>query len=537
MPRIPTYDGPQVQETALRTPQAQAVDVGAGGRAMARALQDVGTEIDKVIDRDTTDEAFKLEAQIRSDWQVQRSKLRQQYKGDQADGYAEAEKQWWDDAPTKYGQNASPLARRKADKAIQTYRLQTQADTLGYVEGEKGKAREANFLTLQDKVIEDGSLGVTPDTALTAGTQVQQQLRDNAIRYAATNGLGSDVGERMASQALSRYHASVAYRLMQTPSGAAKAREYLTEFGAAIPLEARTKLELAAKGEEDNQFAQTFAAEQAGAPLSEQLAAAAKITDPDRKEKTLLAVKQNHALVEQAKREAEKGAGDQAWQLVGQGKRVPEAILVNMDGRERVQLQEHLRTKAERASDRAAAKEAKTDPKFFAQLLDEARDNPEAFAARRLEPLADKLAKSDLAGIMRLQNDIREPAKQKAAITNVQAISTRTAGMAKPVGEKFRGAALAAFDEFQQEKDRSPTPAERKQILDDLQTEMVLERDYWFDTTKPKFQMTPEELAQAKPVQSQAPASSGKFTVGKVYKDAKGNRAVYQADGTWKPAP
>jgi hypothetical protein len=33
------------------------------------------------------------------------------------------------------------------------------------------------------------------------------------------------------------------------------------------------------------------------------------------------------------------------------------------------------------------------------------------------------------------------------------------------------------------------------------------------------------------------PAGSGKFTVGKTYVDGNGNKAVYQADGTWKAAP
>jgi hypothetical protein len=42
------------------------------------------------------------------------------------------------------------------------------------------------------------------------------------------------------------------------------------------------------------------------------------------------------------------------------------------------------------------------------------------------------------------------------------------------------------------------------------------------------------DLANLQKQQAGSPQPTGKFNVGKVYTDAKGNKAIYQADGTWK---
>ena len=90
MPRIPTYEGPQVRSEALRPVYQRAPDLISGARQIAQALAAGAEMLDRRIERDAQDEAFKLELQVRTDYQRQRAALRDQYKGDQADQYGTA---------------------------------------------------------------------------------------------------------------------------------------------------------------------------------------------------------------------------------------------------------------------------------------------------------------------------------------------------------------------------------------------------------------------------------------------------------------
>ena len=82
MPQVPTYDGPQVRTQALQPVFQRTPDVSSGAQAIARGLGQVAEVADQRAQRDAQDEAFKLELQIRTDWQKQRAALREQYKGE-----------------------------------------------------------------------------------------------------------------------------------------------------------------------------------------------------------------------------------------------------------------------------------------------------------------------------------------------------------------------------------------------------------------------------------------------------------------------
>ncbi|MGK5643592.1 hypothetical protein ACSNOK_36070, partial [Streptomyces sp. URMC 126] len=65
------------------------------------------------------------------------------------------------------------------------------------------------------------------------------------------------------------------------------AQAYYDANKAEIKFEHQSRIEQVIKGEADNKFASQFAASVANKPLGDQLAEAAKITDPERREKTL----------------------------------------------------------------------------------------------------------------------------------------------------------------------------------------------------------------------------------------------------------
>lgn len=547
MPSIPIYRQ-QLQTEGLRVPQApRSIDASSGAAALGRAGMQAVDALDRIADRDATDEAFKLELQVRTEWQQHRSKLREQYRGDQADQYAEAARQWWDDTARRLGSETSPRVREKAGKVLGQYRLQQENDTLSFVEGEKSRAREINFRTLQDTIISEATQGVTPTNAAQRGAMTAAQIQRNAVEYAAKNGLDSSVGEAMARDQLGKFHAGMLFSLAQAPGGAAAAREYMTQFGGTLPMEVRTRLDNAIRGEEDNAFAKDFVSKHANKPLADQLAAAGSINDPERKAKVIQEVKNTHALLEASRREAEKGAADQAWQLVAQGKRVPEVVLQAMDGRERVQLQDHLRQRAEQAADRAKGKSVKTDWAVYEDVREKlAKGEPV-----RVSAYSTQIAPGDLEKLIDYKTRKEDPKKAPEVASTEQQISAYVAQM-RLGGEsnaqkrgKFTAAAQDLFNEHLKRTGKEPSFEERQKILDGLVTEVVLKKGIIWDDTAPAYTLPREQLRERTKadanVQSQAsakpkPGQTG-FTVGQVYRDANGNRAVYQADGTWKPAP
>ena len=369
MPRIPTYEGPQVRTEALRPSFQRTPDVSSGTTALANALTTGAQILDRRIERDAQDEAFKLELQVRSDYQSQRAALREQYKGDQADQYSAAMADWWKKAPDQYGKSASPMARQIANKALGQLALQSQADTLGYVESEKTKAREINFRTLQNQIISDAGSTVNAGNAQALAATTRQQILDNAIRHATLMGAKDPAatGKLMADELLGKYHADVAVALASKPGGAEAAKSYLLQHGSAIPLDVRTRVDQAVQGELENQTATREAARVASLPFDQQLTTIAKIENTNVREKALQRVRENQAMVMAAQQERERKASDQAWQLVGQGKTVPEALLAQMDGKERVSLHEHLREKAKRD---AAGIPVKTDWATYVEARD-----------------------------------------------------------------------------------------------------------------------------------------------------------------------
>lgn len=489
MPQVPVYNELQVRQAPLQPVFQQPVDVSSGARTMGQGLMQVADAADKIDYRDSQDAAFKAEAQMREDWQQQRAKLRQQYKGDQADQYKAAADEWWAKARETYGAQLSPRAQALAGKSFGAYKAAQDADTFAYVDQQKTYAREVNFKTLQSTTMREAIQNATPETAGAIATTTADLLRKNAIAYAAANGLSSDVGEANARHDIDLMHKSIALTLASRQDGLAAAQQYITENSKdMLPADrdaVNRQIELTAK---------------------------------------------------QASVEREKKASDTAWQLVGQGRRVPESVLSQMDGRERVQLQDHLELKAKRL---AEGKSVKTDVNVLAGILDMARDNPDAFSQLKLATLTEKISGPDIEQLGTLQ---RSMTKDKAVVTSAQLVGSYTKGMPTPKKAAFEQTFYNTLLEFKDKNQRNPTDKEQKAMIDDL----MMRRDnaWWQFGDKAKWEMSPEEQASAKFVpgpRASAPAeqtqkpTADQFVTGQVYRDKNGNRAKYLGGGKWEP--
>jgi hypothetical protein len=520
MPVVPTYE-PRVREQALEGGFQRAPDVGRGLMQAGEAMTRVADVADRIDLRDAQAKAFDAEAKITSEWLNWDAQARRKYRGQNVDGYAQAAEEWWAKAAETYGKELDPRARALVSKSLAEKRLQAINSVGTFINAEKERFADEAYAADVATTIQ---FGVTSGDVASAA----QQIREKAAILGARKGWTTEQVQAEALKNLSAMHLAQITKLAESNAEAAQA--YYDANKAEVDFAHQARIEQVIKAEADNQFAAQFAASVANKPLGDQLAEAAKITDPARREKTLIQIRNNYALVKQAEQERENAAAAQAWQLFAQGKKIPEEILSQMFWRDRVQLQEAQRTRAERL---AAGRSVKTDPVRLAELLDMARDNPEEFKRLRLATLTEQIGSSDLEQLARLQRDMLSPDKEQGAITTLQAISIYTRDMDKSTAALFQSEALNAIDRFQIEKKRPPTIEERRKILDDLVVEGVIERRFWFDTTKRRFEMTPEERARA--TFPRATPQASQFTVGQVYRDAKGNRAKYLGNGKWEP--
>lgn len=519
MATIPTYE-PRLREQALEGGFQRAPDVSSDLMRAGSGMMSLGVAAGRYAEKEARVKADEADAAITTQWLQWDAENRNKYRGANADGYTQAAQEWWKKTAETYGKDLDPMARQMASGSLVRKQGAAMANVTQFVGAEKERHAVDTFGA---KLATSIQFGVT--TGDVVGTAAG--IRRDVAAFGAERGWTTEMVQAEQLKHLSAMHLAQITKLASTD--AAAAQTYYQANKGEVAASNQPRVEEILKGEADNQFATQFAAGVADKPLKDQLAEAAKITDPARREKALTQVKNNYALVKQAEAEQENQYADQAWQLFSQGKRIPEAILAGMAGRDRFQLQEAQRVRAERLVEKRTT--VKTNPTKLAELYDMARDNPEEFKRQRLAALTEQIGASDMEQLARLQRDMIAPDKEQGAVTTVQAIGTYTRDMSKSDAALFQSAALTEIDRFQIKNKRPPTVEERRKLLDDLAVEGVIERDYWLDTKKRRFEMTPEEQAQAKfPTQPQ----QDKYTVGQVYRDAKGARAKYLGDGKWE---
>ena len=527
MARVPVYGGPQVERTALQPVMQGQLDVSSGLRAAGQALGQVAVDIDRGQRRDAEAEANRIDSEITAGWLEWDATNRRKYQGQNVEQYQEEAGKWWDKARETYGKNLNPLAQQAVGPALARKRNQAMGSVLGHVSAEKER-----FADDSAEAAAQTTIDFSVDTGDTAGGAAR--VRAIAAEKGARKGWTTEQTQAEQQRLLGTLH--LAYISKTAEGNPEKAQAYYTANKGEIPAAAQARVEQVLKGEADNQFATQFAARQAAKPLGEQLAAAADIKDPERREKTLLQIRNNHAQVKAAQAEREAAASDDAWQMVGKGQRVPEKTLMQMNGRERVQLQDYLRDRAKVAASGAAVK---TDPVFLAKIYDMARDDPEQFKKLRMEGVALKVAGSDMEQVAKLQRDMNKPDAEKDAISLSAQIGTYTKALKTPKAKaELETAAHSEIMRFQEEKKRLPNSTERKALLDALVMDVIVEDNVlWFDSTMPAYKVPADKRGSVTgPANTPANAQrADKFTAGQVYKDANGNRAKYLGNNKWEP--
>jgi hypothetical protein len=515
MARVPVYGGQRVREAPLQGGLMRQFDAGASTRQVAGALGDAADALYRRDLRDAQSQAFEAEAQITSSWLQWDAENRQRYQGQNADGYSKAAEEWWAKTSSDYGSRLNPMAREIANRALTSKRTQAMGSVVQFVSAEKERFADQAAAA---------NIGTTIQFGVTSGNveAAAQEVRAIVAMQGARKGWTTEQVQAAQGEALSNLHLAQITKLAEVD--AESAQKYYDANKAEVGFAQQARVEQVLKGEADNQFATQFAAQNAGLPLSEQLQKAAEITDPQRRQKTILQIKSNQALLKEAEAERERQASDQAWQLAAQGQRVPESVLSQMGGRDRASLVDWQRARAERLAQ--GPKPVRTDPNKLAELLDMIREDTEAFKSVDMRSLTESLSTSDLEGIARLQRDLNKPEREKDVATTTQLISTFTRGMSnKDRRSEFEMAAYEELDRWEKEKKRPPNFEEKRQILNHLAAEQVTkERSWWWDASSQRYRIPIDQ--RDRPVV--IPSSDRKLIVEAL--KAEGNASPSDAD-------
>jgi hypothetical protein len=491
MPQVPLYNGPQVQTQALKPVYQGNIDVSSGAQALARGLDQAGEALDRIALRDAEAKANETDTQLTRDFNQWEDENRGKYTNQNADGYRAAVDAWWKEAPNKYGAGLDPRAQSLVNKTLN--RRQTIAlDQAGKYEfAEKEKYADSTT---------ESALTTATVNALKTGDYAgeAQRIRDLTALQGVRKNWDKDQRDAALNARLGAFNVTVITQMAE--KDAAAAQQYLTAAieRKEIRPEQQTKLESVIKGEADNQFATQKAAEWASKPLSDQLAEAAKIEDPQRREKTLLQIRNNHTLVKQAEQERENAAADQAWQLFAQGKKIPEATLASMAGRERVQLQEAQRTRSERLS---KGTPVNTDWGTYIDVREKLARGEKV----DLRGYTEKIGPTQMEQLLDIQSSVgKGGAKQDAMLTDEARINNALTGLGIDKKKDPQGASALTIEIDRRVRAASAakggkdlTADEKQTIVDRVVMDKVYVDEWGIDPEKAVSLLKPEEMGKA----------------------------------------
>ena len=489
MPQVPVYGDRPVRTEALRPVLQETPDVSSGARALAQGLGQVAEAADRIDLRDAQAKAASAESQITSEWLKWDAENRNKYRGANADGYAPAAEEWWKSAAETASTQLDPRAKALASRSLVAKQTQALGNVRTFTVAEKERHADETYAADVNTTIQ---FGVTSgDVASTA-----VQIRDKAALLGARKGWTTEQVQAEAGKNLSSMHLAQISKLAEVNATAAQA--YYDANKAEVAFQNQARVEQVLKGELDNQFATQTAASMAGKPLSEQLAEAAKIADPQRREKTLTQVRNNYALVKQAEQELEAKFSDQAWQLFSRGQKIPESILSGMNGRERAQLQESQRTRSERA---AAGTPVKTDMGVYIDVREKLARGEKV----DLRAYTEKIGKGEMEQLLDIQTSASKGGvKQDSMLTDEARINAAVVGLG--IDKKKNPEAAVSLTNEIDRRVRSASAAkggkdltadEKQGIVDRVVMDKVYVDEWGTDPQKPLALVTPEEMSKA----------------------------------------
>jgi hypothetical protein len=257
MPRVPTYDGPQVGVDPSRAGFISTPDAGAPLANISRAASGFADVALRIEARKDQDLAFSTEAAIKKDWIEYDTKLRESRKGHAAETYDADVEKWWTEAAQKHGANLTPGARELASKSLMSSQLQALAQAKAWKESQLNAAAEGSYKAAQGLAIDEAVRVGSPEAAAKAKVDIDARIAARGAREGWSTERAQS--ERIAHSTV--LHAALIDTMARRDPAAAQA--YFQRVKAAGELDAKAATQIGA------QLEQTSAVVEGGAAADE----------------------------------------------------------------------------------------------------------------------------------------------------------------------------------------------------------------------------------------------------------------------------
>lgn len=218
MPQVPVYGGQQLRDAPLEGGFARAPAGDNGAGAVARGLDQVDQFASKLADQENTDGALRTEAQIKTDFVKFEADLRTKAQGKDAVGYADAVKQWWDDAGKTYGGQLNGAQQRMIGRSLLVAKGQAFQGAVRYETQERDRSELEAFKGAQLAEIQRAGAAGTPEAAAAAS----ELLRQRNAEWAAKKGLPPEQVQQLNMHDTTAVHVNMISRLQQSDPKAAQ---------------------------------------------------------------------------------------------------------------------------------------------------------------------------------------------------------------------------------------------------------------------------------------------------------------------------
>lgn len=234
------------------------------------------------------------------------------------------------------------------------------------------------------------------------------------------------------------------------------------------------------------------------------LKAAREIDDPEVRDSTVSRIKARDAEVKAAEIERREALGEEALAFLNDGGKFADLPLRIKNGLKPSALNS-LRSYAEQRMG-----PRRTDPETLVELSRLSGDDPQKFGELDMLSYRDKLSDGDFEEFVDLQRKIRAgnlDGKATGFMTLNQVRDERLRdlfGSAMPTAKESPKASAARRKFVQQYETRLKAVRDQtgkaagvddaRQILDDMTADVGINRAYWFDTSKPAYELTDEDV-------------------------------------------
>lgn len=234
--------------------------------------------------------------------------------------------------------------------------------------------------------------------------------------------------------------------------------------------------------------------------------AARAIDDPEVRDSTESRINHERAVAKQNEFEYRSALSDEGMEFINGGGKYADLPLKIKNGLKPSEMNS-LRSYAEQM---AGGGVRRTNPEALIELSNLSGDDPQKFGELDMLTYRDKLSDSDFEEFVDLQRKIRSGSldgKATGFMTLNQVRDERLRdlfGSAMPSakeGDKVSAARRKFVEQYEtrlrsvkQQTGKAPATDDARKILDDMTADVGINRDYWFDTSKPAYELTNEDV-------------------------------------------